>query len=264
MRYEKYKMLSIEVENKIATVTMNCPEKKNAIGPVMHTEFTHIFRDLDEDPDVHVIVLTGAGQAFSSGGDIDWMQAMIDVPEDFEIPSREGKLIVYAMLDCEKPIIARVNGHATGLGATIALLCDVIFASENAKIGDTHVKVGFVAGDGGAVIWPQLIGYARAKEYLMTGDLMSATEAERIGLINRVLPHEELDKHTYDFATRLAAGAMKSINWTKMTVNIGLKQLAHSMMDASIAFEARSNVTEDHAEAVAAFREGRKPKFTGR
>lgn len=264
MRYARYEALSIEVEDKIATVTMNAPEKLNAVNPVMHTEFTYIFRDLNEDPDVHVIVLTGAGRAFSSGGDIDWMQGMIDKPADFEPSSREGKLIVYSMLECEKPIIAKVNGHATGLGATIALFCDVIFAAETAKIGDTHVKVGFSAGDGGAVIWPQLIGYARAKEYLMTGDLIPAPEAARIGLINRALPAEELDQFTAQFAKRLATGALQAIKWTKMTVNIGLKQLAHSIMDASISFEAQSNLTADHAEAVAAFREGRKPKFTGR
>jgi enoyl-CoA hydratase len=124
--------------------------------------------------------------------------------------------------------------------------------------------VGFVAGDGGAVIWPQLIGYARAKEYLMTGDLLTAPEAARIGLINHAVPPEELEKAVDAFARRLAGGALKAIKWTKMSVNIGLKQLAHSIMDASLSYEAQSNLTADHAEAVAAFREGRKPKFTGR
>src|SRR5690606_37965827 len=108
----------------------------------------------------------------------------------------------------------------------------------SAKIGDPHVSVGFVAGDGGAVIWPQLIGYARAKEYLMTGDLMSATEAARIGLINHAVPAAELDARVAGFADRLASGAVKAIRWSKMSVNIGLKQLAHSIMDASLAYEA--------------------------
>src|SRR3546814_19654044 len=109
------------------------------------------------------------------------MQSMIDHPALFEKTSREGKQIVFSLLDCEKPVIAKLNGHATGLGATIALFCDVIFAAESAKIGDPHVSVGFVAGDGGAVIWPQLIGYAPAKEFLMTGDLMSAAHAPTLG-----------------------------------------------------------------------------------
>ena len=264
MGYESYKSLIIDVDNRIATVTMNRPEKLNAVDEAMHEELARIFIDLSNDPDIDIVVLTGAGRAFSSGGDIEWMQIMIDDQSRFEKTAREGKQIVFSILDCEKPIIAKVNGHATGLGATIALFCDVIFASEKAKIGDPHVSVGFVAGDGGAVIWPQLIGYARAKEYLMTGDLMSASEAARIGLINRALPPDELDRHTSEFATRLSKGAMKAIKWTKMSVNIGLKQLAHSIMDASISYEAQSNQTADHAEAVAAFREGRAPQFKGR
>ena len=263
MRYQDYKALTVAINNRIATVTMNCPEKLNAVDEGMHEELSRVFIDLNNAPDIDIVILTGAGRAFSSGGDIEWMQAMIDEPSRFEKTAREGKQIVFSILDCEKPIIAKVNGHATGLGATIALFCDVIFASEKAKIGDPHVSVGFVAGDGGAVIWPQLIGYARAKEFLMTGDLMSASDAARIGLINRALPAEELDKHTDDFAVRLAGGAMKAIKWTKMSVNIGLKQLAHSIMDASISYEAQSNRTADHADAVAAFREGRKPRFTG-
>ena len=264
MRYQSYKALSTTFEKRIATIVMNRPDTLNAVDEGMHAELAHIFIDLNEDPEVDVIILTGAGRAFSSGGDINWMQAMIDEPARFEKTAREGKQIVFSILDCEKPIIAKVNGHATGLGATIALFCDVIFASEKAKIGDPHVSVGFVAGDGGAVIWPQLIGYARAKEFLMTGDLIPASEAARIGLINRALPPEELDTYTKEFADRLVGGATKAIKWTKMSVNIGLRQLAHSIMDASISYEAQSNRTADHAEAVAAFREGRKPKFVGR
>jgi enoyl-CoA hydratase len=186
------------------------------------------------------------------------MQTMIDEPARFEKTAREAKQIVFSLLDCEKPVIAKVNGHATGLGATIALFCDVIFASERAKIGDPHVSVGFVAGDGGAVIWPQLVGYARAKEFLMTGDLITARQAAEIGLINYAVAPEKLDETVEAFARKLQSGASKAIRWTKMSVNIGLTQLAHSIM-----YEAQSNRTADHAEAVAAFREGRQPRFVG-
>lgn len=264
MSYASYEALSVAVADRIATVTFNRPERLNAVDALMHTELSQIFIDLYQDPGVDVIVLTGAGRAFSAGGDIEWMQSAIDNPSSFEQTVREAKQIIFSMLDCEKPIIAKVNGHATGLGATIALFCDVIFAAETAKIGDPHVSVGFVAGDGGAVIWPQLIGYARAKEMLMTGDLITALKAAEIGLINHAVPPEQLDARVDAFARRIRDGAQKAIRWTKVSVNIGLKQLAHSIMDTSLAYEALSNLSADHAEAVAAFREKRAPKFTGR
>jgi len=261
MQFDNYQALLFERRGRVLTVTMNRPDKLNAIDALMHEELSRVFVDLSADTESDVVVLTGAGRAFSSGGDIDWMQSMIDDPAGFERTAREGKQIVFSLLDCEKPVIAKLNGHATGLGATIALFCDVIFAAEGAKIGDPHVSVGFVAGDGGAVIWPQLIGYARAKEYLLTGDLLSAREAEKIGLINHVLPAEDLGPAIEQFADRLAGGATKAIRWTKLSVNIGLRQLASSMMDATLAYEALSNVSPDHQEAVNAFREKRKPIF---
>jgi enoyl-CoA hydratase len=168
------------------------------------------------------------------------------------------------MLDCPKPIIAKINGDAIGLGATLALFCDISFAADSARIGDPHVRAGFVAGDGGAVIWPQLIGYARAKEYLLTGTLIQAADAARMGLINYSVPAEELDARVAEFAGKLLNGAMMAIRWTKMSINIGLKQIATATMDASMAYEALSNLSHDHREAVAAFREKRKPIFVGK
>lgn len=261
MNFSNYQTLLFERRERVLTITLNRPDKLNAVDALMHEELARVFVDAANDEESDIIVITGAGRAFSSGGDIDWMQGMIDRPALFEKTAREGKQIVFSLLDCEKPVIAKLNGHATGLGATIALFCDVIFAAETAKIGDPHVSVGFVAGDGGAVIWPQLIGYARAKEYLMTGDLMSAVEAARIGLINHAVPAGELDKRVDDFADRLARGATKAIRWSKVSANIGLKQLAHSIMDASLAYEALSNISADHQEAVSAFREKRQPVF---
>ena len=264
MDYVNYAELRIQREGTVLTVTMNRPERLNAIGGVMHEELSRLFYDIALDSETDVVILTGAGEAFSAGGDIEWMQEVIDQPEKFEQVAAEAKRIIFGILECDRPIIARLNGAATGLGATIALFCDIIIAADHARIGDPHVRVGFVAGDGGAVIWPQLVGYARAKEYLMTGDLMSAQEAERIGLINHVVPTADLDAKVGELATKLARGARKAIRWTKMATNIGLKQLAHTMMDASLAYESLSNRTADHQEAVRAFREKRKPVFVGR
>jgi len=259
--FDDYQCILFNRRGRVLEVTMNRPEKLNATDAVLHTELARVFTDISNDPDSDIVILTGAGRAFSAGGDVAWMQQAIDEPERFQQTVREAKQIVFGLIDCEKPIIAKLNGHATGLGATIALFCDVIFAAKHAKIGDPHVSIGFVAGDGGAVIWPQLIGYARAKEYLLTGDLMTADQAAAMGLINHSVPAEELDERVNAFADRLAAGATQAIRWTKMSVNIGLRDLATSIMDASLAFEALSNITHDHREAVKAFAERRAPIF---
>lgn len=263
MDLSSYKSLLLTRTDGILTITFNRPDTLNAFDEQMDVEIARVFTDATHDPLTRVIVLTGAGRAFSAGGDIEDMQRLIDEPSRFTPGMYRAKQIVFSMLDCPKPIIAKINGHAIGLGATLALFCDLTYAAEHAKIGDPHVKVGFVAGDGGAVIWPQLMGYAKAKEYLLTGDLLTAAEAERFGLINHAVPADQLDERVAAMAQRLAKGASKAIQWTKASINIGLKQLAHSIMDASIAYEALSNITADHQEAVNAFREKREPVFKG-
>lgn len=259
-----YETILVEREGRVLNLTMNRPDTLNAVNATMHEELSRVFVDAQNDKDSDIVVLTGAGRGFSAGGDVDWFQQCIDDPSMFEAVAVEGKQIVYSLLDLEKPIIAKVNGAAMGLGATIALFCDVIFAAEDAKIADPHVRVGLVAGDGGAVIWPQLIGYARAKEYLMTGDPVTGTDAAAMGLVNYAVPQDELDARTDAFVQKLLRGAMKSIRWTKVATNIGLKNLAHNIMDIGIAYELQTNVSEDHQEAVNAFRDKRKPVFTGK
>jgi enoyl-CoA hydratase len=261
--YDQYEGLLVEKKDKVMTITLNAPESLNAFTGGMHNSMSRIWDDVNDDPEVNVVVLTGAGRAFSAGGNVINMQKKIDDTASWDAGMPEAKRIVFRMLECDKPIIARVNGHAVGLGATVALLCDIIIAADHAKIGDPHVNAGLVAGDGGALIWPQLVGFVRAKEYLLTGDLMSAAEAERIGLINHAVPADQLDEKVYGLARRLASGPMKSIRWTKQTVNIPLRQLAHSMMDLSLSLETQSNLSKDHQEAVWAFGEKRKPNFSG-
>ncbi len=262
--YDQYEGVLTEKRDKVLTITLNAPESMNAFSAAMHRTMSRIWDDVADDHEVNVVVLTGAGKAFSAGGNVVAMQQKIDHPEIWDATTvPEAKRIVFRMLECDKPIIARLNGHAVGLGATVALLCDIIVAADHCKIGDPHVNAGLVAGDGGSLMWPQLIGFARAKEFLFTGDLMSAADAQRIGLINHVVPAEELDAKVYGLANRIAAGAMKSIRWTKQVVNIPLRQIAHSTMDLSISLETQSNLSKDHAEAVASFRAKRKPQFTG-
>jgi enoyl-CoA hydratase len=263
MNFSDYKAIEFKRDGKVLHATFNRPATLNAIDPDLHHDLNRIFDDVAADADTSVLVITGAGRAFSAGGNIEQMQKLIEQPELFANDMGNAKGLIYSMLDCPKPIIAKVNGHAIGLGATIALFSDIIIAASHAKIGDPHVSVGYVAGDGGAAIWPQLIGYARAKQYLLTGDPLTAEEAAQIGLINRAVPAEELGKVVDDFAQRLANGAAKAIQWTKLSINIRLRQVVASVIDASLAYEALSNSTKDHAEAVKAFSEKRPPKFTG-
>ncbi|MFO0986315.1 MAG: enoyl-CoA hydratase-related protein [Alphaproteobacteria bacterium] len=263
MDFARYSTLAFARRGRVLTVTINRPAQMNAVDQAMHEDFARVFGELNEDPDSDVVVLTGAGRAFCAGGDAAWMQSMIDDPARFRAIAPDAKRIVFGLLELEKPIVCRLNGAAAGLGATIALMCDVIIAAESARIGDPHVRMGFVAGDGGAVIWPQLVGFARAKEFLMTGRMIEAREAERIGLVNHVVPDGGLDARVDALADELAAGPKWAIRWTKTVANIPLRELAHRLMDASVAYEMMSNLTADHREAVAAFRERRKPTFGG-
>ena len=264
MQLSDYETFKFDRRGKILTATINRPEQMNAVNATMHREMASLFYDLQLDPDSDVIVLTGEGRAFCAGGDTAWFQAMIDDPVLFEQLLPEAKAIVFGLLELEKPIICRLNGAAAGLGATIALMCDIVIASEKARIGDPHVCMGLVAGDGGCVIWPQLIGFNKAKELLMLGDMLKAAEADKYGLINHLVTPEALDDKTNEIADRLAGGATKAIRFTKISANIPLRKLAAELMDASLPYEALTNLTEDHQEAVNAFNGKRAANFTGR
>jgi len=261
--FSRFSTLDFCRNDHVLHVTFNRPEAMNAFDDVMHGEFERFLMEVPADSDTYVIVLAGAGKAFSAGGDFDQMQQIIDDPSLMYVSAMAAKRLIGLFLDVPQPIIAKVNGAAVGLGCTLALFSDLIYAADHAQIADPHVKAGYVAGDGGAVIWPQLIGYARAKEYLLTGDALTGKEAAAIGLINRAVPAEHLDAAVDEMAQKLARGARRAVQWTKATVNVGLKQLAASIMDAGMAYESLSNQTEDHAEAVRAFRAKRAPEFTG-
>jgi enoyl-CoA hydratase len=252
----------IEFERRGAALVMrlNRPEKLNAVDGLMHRELAEAFRSADADADSQVIVLTGAGRAFCAGGDVDLMdsESGADVPKRDVQVHDPGRTLIDAVLWVEKPIIAMINGAAVGLGATLALLSDVPVASDKARIGDRHVNVGLVAGDGGAAIWPLLIGINRAKELLMTGRLLSGQEALDLGLVNHVVASEMLEDFVFGLAEELAALPPYAVRATKAAVNRQLRRAVEDVLDVSIAFERLSLQREDHREAARAFLQARQ------
>jgi len=260
---KNYQRIGVSRQGRILTLTLTGANPVNAVDAVMHHDLARVFFDAQDDAESDLIILTGAGRAFCAGGDTTWFKTQIEDPASFRAIGPEAKRIITSLLDLEKPILCRLNGAAAGLGATLALLCDVIVASDTALIGDPHVKVGLVAGDGGAIIWPQLIGFARAKELLMTGDLLTAQDALALGLINHVTPPDQLDAKIAEIAGKILGNPRWAVRWTKTIANIPLKVLAAQINDAAMGYELLSNMTQDRKEAVAAFLEKRKPSLTG-
>ena len=264
-RYAKYQDLKIEVSNKVATVTLNRPEARNAINQRLIRELRSIWDDLGDDLEVNVVLLTGAGSVFSVGGDVKAMSERPggDVLEEGEVHDPMiSRRLVNRLLELDKPIVCAINGDCIGLAATHALLCDITVMSEDARIGDSHVnKVGLVAGDGGTVIWPLLVGVAKAKEFLMRGTLLKGREAERIGLVNHCLPKGEVLGKAREIAQELADGPTWAIRWTKLSINQIVKDRVNHLLEASMALEQVTFELADHKEATRAFKEKRKPRF---
>lgn len=261
MPLPSFDTIALSRKGRLLTITLNRPDALNAVNLRMHEELAEVFVFAGTDPESDVIVLTGAGRAFSAGGDAQHIANNAANPHLFDEEVRLAKRIVMTMLDVEKPVVCRLNGHAVGLGATLALFCDVIFGADSAKIGDPHVAVGIVAGDGGAVIWPMRIGLTRAKEYLLTGELLTAKKAEEIGLINHCVPAAELDAAVSAFCDKLLNGATEAIRLTKVLTNLELKRIASVVMDVGLEYESRTQRSADHREAVQAMLEKRKPVF---
>lgn len=263
MSYDRYQQLQVRIEERIATLTLNSGQRYNAVTWQMHHELGQIFNDLSRDPEVAVIVLTGAEEAFCAGADLNWLQQQLSAPPTAREAREAGRAIVLGMLDCPKPIIARVNGDAIGLGASLALLSDIVVAVDSCRFADPHVRIGLVAGDGGALLWPLLIGYTRAKEYLLTGKAMSAGQAASMGLINLVVSRAELDACVHGYARELADGAAMAINFTKTCINIPLRQAVESVLEASLAYESMTLRSQDAREGVSAFLQRRPAQFVG-
>lgn len=261
MEFGDYEQLALtRRDNGVLLITMNRPEKYNAADEGMHTELTRVWKDVAADPETRVAVITGAGKAFSAGGDLAMVERMAGNYEAVSQMLTEMSDLVYNMINCDKPIVSAINGAAVGAGAVVGLLADIAIAAEDAKIGDGHVKLGVAAGDHAAIIWPLLIGMAKARYYLLTGEMLSGAEAERIGLVAKALPREQVLDEALRIADGLATGAQQAIRLSKRALNNWLRS-AGPTFDQSAAYEMLTFLGPDVMEGFTALREKRPPRF---
>ena len=247
-------------EHGIVWLTLNRPEALNAADRRLHTELVEVWRTLDRDPAARVAVVTGAGRAFSAGGDLGMVENAYRHPEEIGRILDETRDLVYNILRCDKPIVSAINGPAVGAGLVVALLADISIAAESARLGDGHVRMGVAAGDHAAIIWPLLCGMAKAKYYLLTAEFIDGKEAERIGLVSLCVPDDELPARAQAVAVKLATGPRHAIRYTKRALNQWLLQ-AGPIFDHSLALEMLGFFHEDMAEGVAALREKRAARY---
>lgn len=248
-------VLTVTAEGPVRLVVINRPDELNAVNAELHRALAEVWRRLAADREARVVILTGAGRAFSAGGDLDWITSFLDDPVARDESIREGAQIIEEMLRFPLPVIAAVNGPAMGLGASIAVLCDVVLLSERAYLADPHVAVGLVAGDGGAAFWPLLTPILRTREYLYTGDRIDAATAVTVGLASRVVAPDDLLAEARKLAERLAAQPPEALRGTKRVVNMYLSQALAGPMQAGFAAEVVSMRTPEHRERLLALRD---------
>ncbi|MER7927756.1 enoyl-CoA hydratase-related protein [Streptomyces sp. NPDC096057] len=256
------------VAGGVAYLTLNRPEALNAITPAQRDVLIGLLGDASADPTIRAVVLTGTGRGFCAGADLRGGGASTGaerVAGDVARVIRRGaQRLIAAVLDCEKPVIAAVNGTAAGLGAHLALACDLVLAAESARFIEVFVRRGLVPDGGGAYLLPRLIGPQRAKELMFFGDALTAPEAERLGLVNRVVPDGELEKTAREWAERLATGPTRALALTKQLVNASLDSDRATAFAAEAAAQEINMTTEDAREGVAGFVERRSPEYRGR
>ncbi len=257
--------LLYEATERIATITLNRPEKLNAFTGPMIDRWAWALGEAQRDPEVNVVVVTGAGRAFCAGGDVERMGEGAPSPLDHKNALWEKIHRIPKMLDLmDKPVIAMVNGVTVGAGMGMALMCDLRIASDEARFSTGYVKVGLVPGDGDAFFLPRLVGIAKALELLWTGDFVEAREAERLGIVNRIVPAARLREETYALARKIAAGPQIAIRLIKRVAYQSLRLDLRTHLDLVSSHMVITRETEDHKEGVRAFQEKRPPKFPGR
>ena len=249
MGYDLPQELIVESDGPVRIVTMNNPEHRNAFNDALHDGFVGVWAQIADDPDARAVVLTGAGKAFSAGGNIPGFIRDYNSLDHRRRSLRKAKRLVDEMINFHLPIVGAINGPAVGLGCTAAVLCDIVYIADTAYIADTHVNIGLVAGDGGAAMWPLMMSVLRAKEYLFTGDKIPAPVAVELGLANRVVPADDLMAEATALAHRLAAQPPQALQETKRAVNVYLQQAAANILPFALSAEGES-FTSDEVRAT--------------
>ena len=246
----------------VLEIVLSAPGRLNALGHDMHRDLANVWPVVGRDPDTRVALVRGEGSAFSAGGDLDLIEDMVDDWPTRVRVLREARDLVYNVINCAKPIVSAMHGPAVGAGLVVGVLADVSIAARSARLIDGHTRLGVAAGDHAAIVWPLLVGMAKAKYYLLTCEPLSGEEAERIGLVSRCVDDDRLLDEAYAVAQRLAAGSQSAIRWTKYALNNWLR-MAGPTFDTSLALEFVGFDGPDVREGVAALREKRRPRFTG-
>ncbi len=247
-------------DDGVIVIVIDRPSRLNATNERLHWELGQVWRTVEDDPAARVALVTGAGDAFSAGGDLEMVDAMTGDFRRVAAVAKEAADIVHGMVECEKPIVSAINGVAVGAGLAVALMADISVAAEDAKLTDGHLRLGVGAGDHAAMVWPLLCGMAKAKYYLLTSKALDGREAERIGLVSLCVPRADVMSSALDVATQLASGPQQALRWTKRTLNLWLRSAAPTF-EASLAYEMLGFFGEDVTEGARAIRERRRPSF---
>ena len=260
-RYANYHRLRIEPhDHGVLLLTLSNPGKLNATDGRLHAELSTIFRDIHADPEVRAVVITGEGKAFSAGGDLDWIAGQVGNYAQTMQVMREAGDIVRTLIECDTPVISAINGVAVGAGLAVALMADISIIDEGARFTDGHLRLGVAAGDHAVAIWPLLCGMAKAKYYLLTSEFIDGREAERIGLVSKAVPADDVLPTAMSIATKLARGPQDATRYTKRALNHWLRQ-ALPAFEASLAYEMLNFLGPDAAEGLAALQQKRSPEF---
>ena len=260
-RYSKYEKLTLDnPAERVLRISFDNPETLNSLDAAGHREITYIWRDIDEDPETNAVILTGAGKAFSSGGDFGLIEGIMKDSEARNRAWKEARDLVYGVINCSKPVVSAINGVAVGAGLVAGLLADIPIAGKSAKLVDGHTRLGVAAGDSAVINWPLICGMAKAKYHLLMCEPISGEEAEKMGMVALCVEDEELQARALEIASKLASGAQSAIRWTKYTLNAWYR-MAGPAFDASTALEMLGFTGADAAEGIASHREKRAPAF---